>query len=262
MSPVPDLTDPCYGFAPTNLSGRYGVNDAPRIGITTPDSSTKSAQRYAAAVEAAGGTPAWITPDDLRAAKDPRDVLRTIDALLLSGGRDVDPQMYGETVIPGIGVDVDRRRYEVEVPLARAALETNVPVLGICGGMQALNVASDGSLYQDLSLAGVDAGSHHAKEILYHPVRTIPGSRVAQILQREEAPVNSSHHQAVKRPGKGAVVTASAPDGVIETIEFPANRFALGVQWHPERMPEDPRQRRLFESLVGAARAARSRSPV
>ena len=238
------------------------MSDGPRIGITAPDPSTKSAQRYAAAVEAAGGMPEWITPDALRAANDPRDVLRTIDALLLSGGRDVDPQMYGEAVIPGIGVDVDRARYEVELPLARAALETNVPVLGICGGMQALNVASDGSLYQDLSLAGVDTASHNAKELLYHPVRMIPGSRVAQILEREEAQVNSSHHQAVKRPGKGAIVTASAPDGVIETIEFPAKGFALGVEWHPERMPDDARQRRLFESLIGAARAARSRSPV
>lgn len=239
------------------------TDGAPRIGVTTNDPTTQTARRYAAAVEAAGGKPAWITPADLRAAGDAGTVLRTLDGLLLSGGRDIDPRMYGEVLIPGIGVDVDATRYEVEVPLARTALEEDMPVLGICGGMQCLNVASGGSLHQDLSLIRVDPASHKVSgEMVYHIVRVVSASLLAHVVNGEDLQVNSSHHQAVKRPGKGAAVTASAADGVIETIEFPASRFAIGVEWHPERMPDDERQRRLFLALIAAARAARSGSRV
>lgn len=260
----------------------------PRIGITANDPGTRSARRYAAAVEAAGGVVYWITPADLRAAGE-RAALRRIDALLLSGGRDIDPQMYSESITPGLDVDVDTNRYEVEIPLGRAVLEERMPVLGICGGMQVLNVASGGSLYQDVSLLGIDPAAHRIEgKDVFHDIRIVPGSRLAEIMKLgvhrvsrvRRVPrvsdstdptdsidqedfvirVNSAHHQAVKQPGRGAVITAAAPDGVIEAIEFPSASFAIGVEWHPERMPDDESQRQLFSSLVSSARTAQPRS--
>jgi putative glutamine amidotransferase len=202
----------------------------------------------------------WITPADLRAAGE-RAALRKIDALLLSGGRDIDPRMYAETIAPGLDVDVDADRYEVEIPLGRAVLEEGMPVLGICGGMQVLNVAAGGSLYQDISLLGVDPAVHRVKgQDAFHEIRVVPGSRLAEILGRSELGVNSAHHQAIKQPGRGALITAAALDGVIEAIEFPGPTLAIGVEWHPERMPDDEYQRRVFHSLIAAARAAHSRS--
>jgi len=240
---------------------RVAVNPgAPRIGITAIDPSTQSARGYATAVEAAGGAVHWITPADLRAAGE-RAALRGIDALLLSGGRDIDPRMYSESITPGLEVDVDTNRYEVEIPLGRAVLEERMPVLGICGGMQVLNVASGGSLYQDVSLLGIDPAAHRVEgKDVFHDIRIVPGSRLAEIVGRRELRVNSAHHQAVKQPGRGAVITAAAPDGVIEAIEFPGVSFAIGVEWHPERMPDDESQRQLFRSLVSAARTAQPRS--
>jgi len=229
---------------------------APRIGITTNDPATQTARRYAAAVEAAGGAPVWITPADLRAAGE-HGALRNIDALLLSGGRDIDPRLYSESITPGLDVDVDANRYEAEIPLGRAVLEERMPVLGICGGMQVLNVAAGGSLYQDVSLLGINPAVHKVKgRDVFHDIRIVPGSRLAEILGRSELSVNSAHHQAVKQPGRGAIITAAAPDGVIEAIEFPGATFAIGVEWHPERMPDDESQRQLFRSLVSAARTA------
>lgn len=233
---------------------------APSIGITTNDPATQTARRYAAAVEAAGGAPVWITPADLRAAGE-QGALRNIDALLLSGGRDIDPRMYAESITPGLDVDVDANRYEVEIPLGRAVLEERMPVLGICGGMQVLNVAAGGSLYQDVSLLGINPAVHKVKgRDVFHDIRVVPGSRLAEIMKLDQADfvirVNSAHHQAVKQPGRGAIITAAAPDGVIEAIEFPGATFAIGVEWHPERMPDDESQRQLFRSLVSAARTA------
>jgi len=242
-------------------TGRIAVKPgAPRIGITTNDPATQTARRYAAAVEAAGGVPVWITPADLRAAGED-GALRNIDALLLSGGRDIDPRLYSESITPGLDVDVDANRYEAEIPLGRAVLEERMPVLGICGGMQVLNVAAGGSLYQDVSLLGINPAVHKVKgRDVFHDIRIVPGSRLAEILGRSELSVNSAHHQAVKQPGRGVIITAAAPDGVIEAIEFPGATFAIGVEWHPERMPDDESQRQLFCSLVSAARTAQPRS--
>lgn len=242
---------------PNRIAVRGG---APRVGITANDPSTQSARRYAAAVEAAGGVPRWITPEDLRAAGE-LAALRNIDALLLSGGRDIDPRMYAESLTPGLDVDVDADRYEVEIPLGRAVLEERMPVLGICGGMQVLNVASGGSLYQDVSVLGIDPAVHRVKgRDVIHDIRIVPGSRLAEVFGLRELKVNSAHHQAVKQPGRGAVITAAAPDGVIEAIEFPGTSFAIGVEWHPERMPDDDHQRLLFHALIAAARTAQPRS--
>ncbi|HEY3248720.1 MAG TPA: gamma-glutamyl-gamma-aminobutyrate hydrolase family protein [bacterium] len=231
----------------------------PRIGVTTSvgGSQRPKNQRYIEAVQRAGGEPVWIEPQHVAAAGGPKALLETLDGLLLSGGRDIDPNEYGETLIEGIGVELDPERYRAELPLAREALAMDFPILGICGGMQALTVASGGVLYQDLSLIGIEVADHYVKgRPVFHPVTVAPQTRLAEILSAGPVNVASSHHQVVKTPGQGFVVVATAPDGVIEAVEAPAHRFVIALQWHPDLMPDDIRQRRTFEELVAAAARA------
>ncbi len=213
---------------------------------------------YPAALAASGALPVVIP------LGQPADALRAfftrLDGVCLAGGVDVDPAEYGETPHPALG-KVDVPRDASELTLARWALETDLPIFGICRGIQALNVAAGGSLYQDLPAQVPDAlrHSHLLSETPWpqpvHPVHVAAGSRLAGILGVEELATNSFHHQSVKRPADGFIVTAWAPDGVIEGIEAPGRRFALGVQWHPEGMfNTDPLARRLFAAFVAAAR--------
>lgn len=234
----------------------------PRIGITatTGGSTSPKGRRYADAVAAAGGEPVWLEPAHVLRAKDPVSVLARLDALLLSGGDDIDPRHYGETVLPDAGVRIDAPRDEAELLITRAALAEEMPILGICRGIQTLNVAAGGSLHQDLTLLGLardvhmqDAGKPAWEPA--HPVVVEGGSLVSSQLGGPAAEVNSFHHQAVKDTAPGFVVTARAPDGIIETIEDPDRPFVIGVQWHPERMVDrHPSQRKLFAALVEAAR--------
>ncbi|GIH13662.1 gamma-glutamyl-gamma-aminobutyrate hydrolase family protein [Rugosimonospora africana] len=180
-------------------------------------------------------------PDDLGA-----DLLGRLDGLLLAGGADVDPRRYGAPAHPSTVSRPDRDAGELA--LLDAALRADLPVLGVCRGMQLLTVAAGGSLHQHLP---EDCGHerHQPAPGRYgeHPVTVTEGSRLHAILG--PAPrVNSYHHQAVADPGTLAV-TARADDGVIEALEDPARRFVLGVQWHPEELPD----LRLFEALVAAA---------
>ena len=235
----------------------------PRIGITArAGGSTHPAYRpYAAAVDAAGGEPVWLEPETL-AGTDPHEVLRDLDGLLLSGGVDIDPARFGEAVLPDASVETDPQRDAAELPLARAALDADLPVLGICRGIQTLAVAAGGSLHQDLGLLGHEPELHQQRKAgkddtaTAHPVRIEPGSRLARALGGGEQVVNSFHHQAVRDVPSGFVVTARSPDGVIEGFEDPARTFTLGVLWHPERMVDrHPGQRKLFAAFVEAARA-------
>lgn len=236
----------------------------PRIGITTKQGgpATPAGALYAKAVAAAGAEVVWLEPDRV-AGTDPEKILREVDALVLSGGVDVDPRHYGEDVIDGARVEIDARRDAAELPLIRAALEADVPMLGICRGTQMINVAAGGSLHQDLGLIGLAPGTHHQREggraewDVAHPLRITSESRLATLLGQSETEVNSFHHQAVKDAAPGFAVTARGSDGTIEAIEHPRKRFVVAVQWHPERMVErHPAQRRLFEALVAAARSA------
>lgn len=240
------------------MSGRRG---RPRVGITTSagGAANPKRQQYAAAVAAAGGEPVWLEPRVVLAAGDPEGLLATIDALLLAGGKDIDPRYYGESVLPGAGVEIDAERDAAEMLITRAALAAEMPILGICRGIQTLNVAAGGSLHQDLAVLGLDPAVHMQDRGKpswepAHPVAAERDSRVSSLLNGPRSEVNSFHHQAVKTAAPGFVVTARAPDGVVETIEHPDRPFVLGVQWHPERMVDrHARQRKLFEGLIEAA---------
>lgn len=213
-------------------------------------------QSYLEAVEASGAVPLLVPITGRESTL--RALYRRIDALLLAGGVDLDPACYGEQPHPALG-KVDPRRDWVELTLTAWALADNLPLLGICRGIQTLNVACGGSLWQDIS-AQVPACVRHRNRPderynrLSHTVRLEPGSRLARILGDPELEVNSLHHQGIRDVGAGLRVTARAPDGLVEGLERDGDGWVVAVQWHPEWLLEDdPRMKRLFEGLVEAA---------
>jgi len=211
---------------------------------------------YVRAVEMAGGVPV-ILP----VTTEPDVIVRylgVIDGLLLSGGVDVAPALYGQSPHPKLG-SVDSDRDTTEMPLIRMAVEQDMPIFAICRGIQALNIALGGTLYQDLPSERPSEIFHQQREIhkargeFSHSIRTEPGSRLRRIVGAEEMPVNSFHHQALLDVADGLHVTACAQDGVIEAVERPASRYLLAVQFHPEETaPHDDLSRRLFESFLAA----------
>jgi putative glutamine amidotransferase len=213
---------------------------------------------YSQSVALAGGAPVLI-PLEL-GERAWRSLYRCLDGLLLPGGVDVDPAHYGEDRHPELG-EVNDALDEAELVLTRWALEDDLPLLGICRGIQTLNVAASGSLYQDLpaqlpgALQHRFSPPHYPRDHRGHSVHIEPGSRLAHVFGAIDLPVNSRHHQAVKDVAPGFVVTAQAPDGVIEGIEKPDALFCVGVQWHPESLAaSDPQMLALFEAFVQAAK--------
>ncbi len=233
----------------------------PWIGITTARSApTGSRDRlaamesYAQAIRLAGGIPIFITPMADEDAAD--ELLLRLDGVVLSGGGDVDPARYHQA--PGPRLDeVDERRDSFEFGLASRAIAGATPLLGICRGIQVVNVALGGSLIQDIPSQHPGALDHEQGASqpgqLSHRVAIEQRGQLAQIYGIGEAQVNSYHHQAVGDLAPGLVSTALAPDAVIEAVEFPEHPFAVAVQWHPERLLERPESQRLFEALVRAA---------
>ena len=231
----------------------------PRIGITLDFDPERRRyllkQDYVDAVLAAGGLPVLLPyAEPVTAA-----YLALLEGLLVSGGDfDIPPELYGEARRDVCGPPrPERTRFEKE--LLEAALAAGLPVLGICGGMQLLNVVRGGTLHQDLAAdAGVSGHEQPApKDLPSHAVKVAPGTLLWRLLGAgvPEHRVNSTHHQAVRDPGAGVLVAARAPDGVVEAIELPDLAFAVGVQWHPEAVVRhDPRQAGLFAGLVEAAR--------
>jgi putative glutamine amidotransferase len=211
-------------------------------------------QAYADAVLAAGGLPIVLPySDDENAALES---VALCDALVVTGGAfDIPPDAYGAQAHRSLGpLKPARTRFEQLV--LRAALSQRKPVLAVCGGMQLLAVEVGGRLWQDIREEVASASEHEQKvdsRLPGHAARIVAGTRLAKILGRDLIQVNSTHHQAVRDPG-AAVVSAVAPDGVVEAIELP-DRFALGVQWHPELMAGNE-QLLLYGALVEAARAA------
>jgi len=203
--------------------------------------STLVPHDYTAAVTEAGGRAVLLPPDDLDT-----DVLRVLDGLVLAGGPDIDPSWYGADREPL--TDVAHDRDGAELSLVRAALDHDVPVLGVCRGMQLLTVAAGGRLHQHLpDVLGHE--KHRPAPGVYgeHEARFTPGSRIAALMG-DELGVHCYHHQGVADAGT-LEVTGRTEDGLAEAVEDPARRFVLGVQWHPEVI----RDRRLFGALVQAA---------
>ncbi|WP_026369139.1 gamma-glutamyl-gamma-aminobutyrate hydrolase family protein [Kallotenue papyrolyticum] len=215
---------------------------------------------YVDAVLAAGGLP-WLLPPDLDETTL-RACYQRADGILLTGGADLDPAHYNEARHPALG-EVHPERDRVELPLARWAIADDVPLLAICRGMQVLNVALGGTLYQDLPsqyATSIDhqAGIHQRRwDGADHPISLDPQSRLAALLDTSELVVNSLHHQAVREVAPELRVVGHAPDGVIEAVEARHATFAIGVQCHPEQLwqTRDPRWQRVFAGLVQAAAA-------
>lgn len=212
-------------------------------------------RNYSEATVAAGGLPsmAAVLSPQLAPA-----YTASYDALILSGGGDVDPALYGATPDPDLGA-VDERRDAFEIALYRAFKEAGKPVLGICRGLQLINVAEGGSLHQHVP-ALPNVWQHDQRDLRgtpLHPVTLTEGSRLARFFGESKIRTNSYHHQAIDRLGEGLVVTARTGDGVIEAIEAEGGEFVLAVQWHPEMAyQEHPAQRAPFDLLVAAARRA------
>jgi putative glutamine amidotransferase len=209
---------------------------------------------YVRSLERAGAIPVVIAP----VAAEAGELLGRLDGIVLSGGGDIDPALYGRAPHPKLG-RVERRRDDFELALARAALARDLPLLAICRGLQVLNVATGGTLLQDIPSELEGASGHDVPGQRWrrsHDVFLQPHSCLRTILGRDTVAVNSFHHQAVDTLGSGLEVSGRCPaDGVVEAVEDRTRRFALGVQWHPESFCG---RRDSFQSLFDAhARACR-----
>lgn len=207
---------------------------------------------YYEAVKGAGGIPVLLAP--LEEAEDIEILLKRLDGLILSGGKDIWPEHYGQEK-HGKTTLVSRARDSFDFSLVKQALDMDMPMLGICCGAQLLNVALGGTLIQDIpsqSALGGSAVPHNSKTV--HKIKVEPGTRLFEFLRTEVLLVNSSHHQAIDRLGDGVKVSARAEDRVIEAIESTQHSLVLGVQWHPERMLEDSAQRGLFMAFLEGVR--------
>lgn len=236
----------------------------PLIGVTTAAvvdekglTFNRAYNMISRAVVKAGGLPVLI-PTGL---DEPtlRELYERLDAVLLPGGPDIDPAVFGEEPHPT--VKIDPARDAIELPIVRWAVEDDLPLFGICRGHQVINVALGGDLIQDIpsqldgNVEPHDTPSDQPRNRPTHDVRIAPESRLAGIMGGTAAAVNSLHHQAVRKAAPGMVITAFSPDGLVEATEMPDKRFALSVQWHPEDLYEnDEAMMRLFEAFVEAAR--------
>jgi putative glutamine amidotransferase len=238
---------PLIGLTTYSRPAQFGDDQVELNGLTFP---------YIDAIRLAGGIPLLI-PHGAEET-ELRSLVGRLDGLILPGGEDVDPREYGKVEIPECG-RIDRRRDRLELSLARIAIEKQLPMLAICRGHQVLNVALSGTLWQDLSTQLPESQPHSCfhlekQNLLAHEVELVAGSLLHAIFGVERIGTNSSHHQAIRELAPGLVITGRAPDGVVEAVEMPAHPFALGLQWHPERMVLDhPRMLRPFEALVQAA---------
>jgi putative glutamine amidotransferase len=212
---------------------------------------------YVEGVAGAGGAPVVLPPVGDESAAEA--LIHSLDGLLLSGGSDLDPGYYGEEPVSELGVTLPERD-AFEMALVGLALRRGMPVFGICRGMQVLNVALGGTLYQDLPSQWEQDPLKHRQDTPKwqptHEVRVSEGSYIAEVMGRESVKVNSYHHQGIRDLAEGLIVTGRSSDGVIEAVEAEdlSERWLLGVQWHAEAMRgAGPQQESLFEAHVSAA---------
>jgi putative glutamine amidotransferase len=237
----------------TPVIGVCGVPAAMSWGFWTQP-AVLVAETYLAAIRRAGGLPVVLPPVD-PATSPVTEVLRALDGVVLAGGTDVSPEVYGE--VPGPRMEevvLERDLYEVAI--ATAAMQRDLPVLGICRGLQILNVATGGTLHQhllDQGYADHRPAPGRLDDVTNHLVEVDATSVLARCGLAGLREVNSHHHQGIANVGAGGrPIARSLPDGVVEAVEWSPHRFVVGVQWHPEDPPMDE----LFAGLVAAARPA------
>ncbi|MCC6793050.1 MAG: gamma-glutamyl-gamma-aminobutyrate hydrolase family protein [Thermomicrobiales bacterium] len=242
---------PVIGITPSPFVATTGAGELERYAI---------AACYVKAVLAAGGIPIVLPPQD----GNVESILELVDGLLFSGGADIDPAIYGDSDVHPTTYDIHPLRDRFELDLIKRAVEDDIPTFCICRGIQVLNVACGGTLYQHVPDQHTDAIPHrqgetgHRNHESSHTVVAEPGSLLSAAYGATEIPVNSYHHQAVKDVAPGLHASAASPDGLVESVEIPGKRFVLGVQWHPEMMFEsDPLHLAPFRQLVEAAAARR-----
>ncbi|MBI3990047.1 MAG: gamma-glutamyl-gamma-aminobutyrate hydrolase family protein [candidate division NC10 bacterium] len=245
----------------------------PRIGITSWHHEEGGErweyvpEPYSRATAQAGGLPLILPTIHVGAAFKPAptldELLDAVDGLLFTGGEDIHPSFYGEPIEERCGrIDQDRDHFELE--LAQAALDRQIPIVGICRGIQLLNVVLGGSLYQDLSYRPGTLPYHHSSRekryTLIHKVNLQPESHLAKVFGRSAFDVTSTHHQLLKDVAPPLKAVAFSDDGVVEGVEAENYPFLLAVQWHPERMiRKHPEQLALFQALIQAASSRRER---
>ncbi len=232
----------------------------PIIGLTTfineKDGYNSVSRNYINSVYAAGGMPVNIPI--VENEKDYDAYLGMLDGIIFTGGGDISPRYYGENPLRQVNA-MSSIRDEWELGLFKKAYEKNLPMIGICRGIQLINVALGGSLYQDINEQIPSSLGHYPKETqmdeLYHSVNILKESDLYHILGLDKIYVNSFHHQSVKILGSDLAVAATSEDGIIEGIEATDSRFLIGVQWHPEALSKRyPIFLELFKKIVSAAR--------
>ena len=249
-SPMPR---PVIGVAMQTLPAKPG-GDLPTCWIM--------GRRYVQALCSVGAIP-WLIPLLPQDPETMNDIFDRLDGVFLTGGVDVDPSCYGETRHPKCGA-TDPDRDAIEILLLQHAIKTGKPLLAVCRGIQILNVACGGTLYQDVA-AQVPAAMKHdyfptleqpSRNYLAHEIAVKSGTRLGSILGESIALVNSMHHQAIKDLAPNLLPNAYAPDGIIEGVESKTSQFLLAVQWHPEELAEtQPGMKRLFTSFIDACAA-------
>ena len=230
----------------------------PVIAITfSQDIEDPRSNNYIKAVEEFGGSPLKLYPGRYSDISDFE--LDAVDGLLLTGGGDIHPDNFGAEWHPTLKY-VNPARDALEIPLCTAAIDADLPVFGICRGLQIMSIATGGSLYQDIPSEYPEPASCQSQVNAIdsrHTIEIVAGSRLNRITGKRTDEVNSAHHQAVRDTGGRFEITARTPEGIIEAMEDSSKRFVLGVQYHPERMLETAgfreHRRKLFEAFIAAA---------
>ena len=233
------MSKPLIGLTTTRIPNQDGL---PTFAVNQP---------YARSISMAGGIPILI-PLNL-ADEDVDQLLARLDGILFTGGYDIEPQRYGSQPHPK-AKQIDKERDRQECQLVQAAINAGRPFLGICRGLQVINVAMGGSLYEHLAdqLPGCLAHDNHDKprDFLAHAVSIERDTLLDQIIPCNQTQVNSLHHQGVNRLASALRPSAISSDGLVEALELPDVRFGLAVQWHPEELQEYASMRRLFQEFI------------